>query len=53
MFGARRIDLAACAIMAHSVAATADPGRQLYWYEAAGAGCSLPNARCEDHHWEL
>jgi phage terminase large subunit-like protein len=32
---ARRIDLAVCAIMAHSVAATVDPGPQLYWYEAA------------------
>ena len=27
----RRIDLAVCAIMAHSVAATVDPGLQLYW----------------------
>jgi hypothetical protein len=31
----RRIDLAVCAIMAHSVAATVDPGLQLYWYEDA------------------
>ena len=30
-----RIDLAVCAIMAHSVAATIDPGLQLYWYEDA------------------
>jgi phage terminase large subunit-like protein len=30
----RRIDLAVCAIMAHSVAATADPGIQLYLYAA-------------------
>jgi phage terminase large subunit-like protein len=29
---ARRIDLAVCAIMAHSVAATVEPGPQLYWY---------------------
>ena len=29
----RRIDLAVCAIMAHSVAAAADPGVQLYWYD--------------------
>jgi hypothetical protein len=28
----RRIDLAVCAIMAHSVAATVDRGLQLYWY---------------------
>jgi hypothetical protein len=27
----RRIDLAVCAIMAHSVAATVEP---LYWYDA-------------------
>jgi len=32
---ARRIDLAVCAIMAHSVAAAAKPGLQLYWYDAA------------------
>jgi hypothetical protein len=32
---AQRIDLAVCAIMAHSVAATVDPGVQLYWYEAS------------------
>jgi hypothetical protein len=32
---ARRIDLAVCAIMAHSVAATIDPGLQLYWYDQA------------------
>jgi phage terminase large subunit-like protein len=31
----RRIDLAVCAIMAHSVAATVAPGPQLYWYEPA------------------
>jgi phage terminase large subunit-like protein len=31
----RRIDLAVCAIMAHSVAATIDPGLQLYWYDEA------------------
>jgi phage terminase large subunit-like protein len=31
----RRIDLAVCAIMAHSVAATIEPGPQLYWYAAA------------------
>jgi hypothetical protein len=31
----RRIDVAVCAIMAHSVAATADPGVQLYWGYAA------------------
>ena len=30
----RRIDLAVCAIM-HSVAATIDPGLQLYWYDEA------------------
>ena len=29
----RRIDLAVYAIMAHSVAAAADPGVQLYWYD--------------------
>jgi phage terminase large subunit-like protein len=29
----RRIDLAVCAIMAHSVAATVEPGLQLYWYD--------------------
>jgi phage terminase large subunit-like protein len=31
----RRIDLAVCAIMAHSVAATVDPALQLYWYDEA------------------
>lgn len=31
----RRIDLAVCAIMAHSIAATAEPSLQLYWYEDA------------------
>ena len=31
----RRIDLAVCAIMAHSVAAAVEPGPQLYWYEDA------------------
>ena len=31
----RRIDLAVCAIMAHSIAATAEPNLQLYWYEDA------------------
>jgi hypothetical protein len=31
----RRIDLAVCAIVAHSVAATAEPGPQLYWYDRA------------------
>jgi hypothetical protein len=29
----RQIDLADCAVMAHSVAATLDPGLQLYWYD--------------------
>jgi phage terminase large subunit-like protein len=31
----RRIDLAVCAIMAHSAAASIDPGLQLYWYDEA------------------
>ena len=31
----RRIDLAVCAIMAHSVAGTVDPGLPLYWFEGA------------------
>lgn len=31
--GARRLDVAVCAIMADSVAATVGPGVQLYWYE--------------------
>jgi phage terminase large subunit-like protein len=36
----RRIDLAVCAIMAHSVAATVSPV-QLYWFEASSRGVSL------------
>jgi hypothetical protein len=31
----RRIDLAVCAIMLHSVAAAVEPGPQLYWYDMA------------------
>jgi phage terminase large subunit-like protein len=31
----RRIDLAVCAIMAYSVAATIGPGLQRYWYDEA------------------
>jgi hypothetical protein len=29
------IDLAVCAIMAHSVAAAIEPGPQLYWFDRA------------------
>jgi hypothetical protein len=36
----RRIDLAVCAIMAHSVAATVSPV-QLYWFEASSRGVKL------------
>jgi hypothetical protein len=33
----RRIDLAVCAIMAHSVAATVDPGLLPYWFTRSAA----------------